>query len=261
MSKKDVLILTLSTIILLFFLKNISYGKTFTLGVSTTVPINDKIVQDGSIISSTPKGYVLTTKLYDMSVIGIVDLKAAVVFEESNEDDKVKRYPIVFSGTVNMLVSTINGPITKGDHITSSMIPGVGMRATKSGFVVGVAQENFTSANPKEVKPIQAVLVLRHSAPRATVQRNLFDVANLSAVAWTEEPLTVFRYLMAALVIIISFFLGFFVFGRIAARGVEALGRNPLAARVIQLGIVLNVFVTIAIIAAGILVAILILTI
>jgi len=55
--------------------------------------------------------------------------------------------------------------------------------------------------------------------------------------------------------------LGFVAFGRVAGRGVEALGRNPLAARVIQLGIFLNVFITVAIIAAGILVAILILTI
>ena len=70
---------------------------------------------------------------------------------------------------------------------------------------------------------------MRYSAPRATMQRNLFDVANLSAIAWTEDPLTVFRYLMAALVIILSFFLGFFVFGKTAARGVEALGRNPEA--------------------------------
>lgn len=237
------------------------YAEDLTLGVATTVPINDSNVNDGSIISNSSKGFTLTQKPYDMSVVGVVVLNAAISLEATSPSDKVKRYPIVYSGTTHILVSTINGPITKGDYITSSSIPGVGMRSTKAGFVVAAAQENFTSKNPKELKRIEAVLFMRHSAPRATLQRNLFDVANLSALAWTEEPLTVFRYLLAGIVILLSFFLGFISFGRVAGRGVEALGRNPLAARVIQLGIALNVFITVAIIAAGILVAILILTI
>ena len=246
---------------LFLLLKSPIHGTDLTLGVATSVPINDLKVNNGSIVSSSAKGFILTKTPYDMSIIGVVALNAAVSIEANSQNDKIKRYPVVSSGISKILVSSINGPIAKGDAITSSPIPGVGMKATKSGFIVGIAQESFTSGDTKQLKPIQANIVMRHSAPRATMQRNLFDVANLSAVPWTEEPLTVFRYLMAALVIIISFILGFFVFGRIAARGVEALGRNPLAARVIQLGIVLNVFITVAIIAAGILVAILILTI
>jgi hypothetical protein len=35
-----------------------------------------------------------------------------------------------------------NGPIQKGDYITISNEPGVGMKATESGFTVGVALEN-----------------------------------------------------------------------------------------------------------------------
>jgi len=244
-----------------FCLASTISAKDLTLGVATTVPINDSNINDGSIVSSSSQGFTLTKRPYDMSIVGVVALNAAISLEGTSLSDKVKRYPIVSSGTTGILVSTINGPIAKGDHIASSSIPGVGMRATKSGFVVAAAQENFTSKNPKELKRMQAVVIMRHSAPRATLQRNLFDVANLSAIAWTEEPLTVFRYLMAGIVILLSFFLGFVAFGRVAGRGVEALGRNPLAARVIELGIALNVFITVVIIAAGILVAILILTI
>ena len=244
-----------------FWLSSGIFADDLTLGVATTIPISDSNVNNGSIVSSSSKGFILSQKPYDMSVVGVVAVKPAVSLEAASLSGDVKRYPVISTGTTGILVSTINGPIAKGDHIASSSIQGVGMRATKAGFVVAAAQENFSSKNPKELKRIEAVLIMRHSAPRATLQRSLFDIANLSAIAWTEEPLTVFRYLLAGVVILLSFLLGFFSFGRVAGSGVEALGRNPLAARVIQLGIALNVFITVAIIAAGILVAILILTI
>jgi F0F1-type ATP synthase membrane subunit c/vacuolar-type H+-ATPase subunit K len=52
-------------------------------------------------------------------------------------------------------------------------------------------------------------------------------------------------------VVILSFILGFISFGRIANTGVEALGRNPLAGKMIQFGIFLNVLITISIVIAG----------
>jgi len=247
-------------LVLLTFIPRNIFAQDLVLGVATTVLINDEKVNNGSIVSTSDKGFFLTTKPYDQSVIGVVALNPAVKIEGPTPTTG-KSYPVVSSGNFKVLVSTINGPIVRGDSITSSTIPGVGMKATKSGFVLGVAQESYTSDDFKQIKPINVAVTMRHSAPRATLQRNLFDVANLSALAWTEEPLTVFRYLMAAFILIVSFILGFYIFGRVANRGVEALGRNPLAARVIQLGIGLNVLITVAIIGAGILVAILILTI
>ena len=242
------------------FMPSVIFAKDLILGVATSVEISDAKVNDGSIVSSSNKGFVLSQKPYDLAMTGVVAMNSAVSIEASKQSTKGSLYPIVSSGTARVLVSTINGPIAKGDLITSSTIPGVGMKATKSGIVVGSSLENYRSKNIKELKPIQASLQIRHSAPRTSLQRNLLDVANLSALAWTEEPLTVFRYLTAAIILIVSFILGFYVFGRVAGRGVEALGRNPLAARVIQLGIGLNVLITLAIITAGILVAILILT-
>src|SRR3989338_6521903 len=261
MKLKTGFILLLFCLILISFFGRKIHGLETTLGVATSVPIKETNVNDGSIVSTSAQGFILTKKPYDITIAGVVTLNAAISIEAINQTDKIKYYHIVSSGTAKVLVSTINGSIKTGDSLTSSPIPGAGMKATKSGFIIGTAQENFTSTDSNQLKPIKAVLIMRYSAPRATMQRNLFDVANLSAIAWTEDPLTVFRYLMAAFVIILSFFLGFFVFGRTAARGVEALGRNPLAARAIQLGIALNVLITVAIIAAGILVAILILTI
>ncbi len=43
------------------------------------------------------------------------------------------------SGRVPVKVSTKNGDIQPGDYITTSDIPGVGMKATEAGRVIGKA--------------------------------------------------------------------------------------------------------------------------
>ena len=74
-----------------------------------------------------------------------------------------------------------------------------------------------------------------------------------------EGPGPLFKYIMAAIVVLGSMILGFLTFGRAAAKGVEALGRNPSASRIIHLGIVFNVTIVVAIALAGLVVAFLIL--
>jgi F0F1-type ATP synthase membrane subunit c/vacuolar-type H+-ATPase subunit K len=63
--------------------------------------------------------------------------------------------------------------------------------------------------------------------------------------------MTVFKYFIAALIVFASFFFGFYIFGRVAGKGVEALGRNPLASKMIEMGIVMNVVITVVIILSG----------
>ncbi len=50
---------------------------------------------------------------------------------------------VATSGVVQVLVSDINGKISRGDSITASPIAGVGMKATDNIKIVGVAQDNF----------------------------------------------------------------------------------------------------------------------
>lgn len=51
--------------------------------------------------------------------------------------------PLTLSGRIPLKISNVNGPIKTGDPITSSSIPGIGMRATKSGTIVAKALEEF----------------------------------------------------------------------------------------------------------------------
>lgn len=56
--------------------------------------------------------------------------------------EAVKKSPVVSDGAAFVRYNLQNGPIQKGDYITISNEPGVGMKATESGFTIGVALEN-----------------------------------------------------------------------------------------------------------------------
>lgn len=58
-------------------------------------------------------------------------------------------------GRVPVIVSGENGPIKKGDRITSSSIAGIGMKASRAGSVVGRALEDF---DPEKLGSCDATL-------------------------------------------------------------------------------------------------------
>lgn len=223
-----------------------------SFGVAYYVPLKDKKASEGSIVSFTKEGYVLSNTSYDPLVVGIVARNPAVIFEVESLKSET---PILSTGNTYIRVSAENGQIKKGDPITSSTVPGVGMKATLSGYVVGSSLENYNPQNPKEVKTIAATLNIHFVALQQKKLDNLWDVFNLTALATYEQPTTVFRYFLAGLIVVISFIFGFVSFGRVASRGIEALGRNPLAGRMIQFGIFLNVIITVSIILAGLAIA------
>lgn len=232
--------------------RDLSVGVDTTLGVANYFPVSEKNVKDGNIISSSTKGFVLSKTQYDPFMVGVVTVNPAVAFDGSISEGKV---PVVTSGNAFVIVSGINGPIKKGDVITSSQSPGVGMRAIKSGYVLGTALEDFAPQDASDTKRIMITLNFHHAVGVLAISNKLSDIFRLSEIATYEEPTTVFKYVAAILVIVVSFIFGFVFFGRIATMGVEALGRNPLASRTIQIGIFLNVLITIAVIASGVLIS------
>ncbi len=227
-----------------------------SLGVAQMVAVNAKSVQDGSIISSSPNGPILSDIPYDPQVLGVVARDAAIIFTSTEVKNGV---PVIPVGRVYVLVSTANGPIKTGDEITTSTTPGVGVKATKDGYVLGTALEDDTNPNTKQVDKIALNLELHYFNAKPTLAGSLSDIFKLAILPTKNGPSAIFKYLVAALVLFGSLILGFLTFGRTAAKGVEALGRNPAASRAIQLGIIFNVFIVIVIILAGLSIALLIL--
>lgn len=59
---------------------------------------------------------------------------------------------VATSGTLDLLVSDVNGVVVQGDHITASPLAGVGMKANGNVRVVGIAQGGVTGARETTIK-------------------------------------------------------------------------------------------------------------
>lgn len=220
-----------------------------SIGIANHVPIQGDNIKNGNIISSDESGYALSSIPYDPLVIGVVSTNPAVSLDIEGADENA--YPVVSSGNVEVNVSTINGDIKVGDFIASSNIPGVGMKASQAGYILGRALDPYTAASSDQIGQINIALNLHYSYSTQKTPSNLKDILSLSMLATYESPSAVFKYIVAGVVILLSFILGVVSFGRVANTGVEALGRNPLAGKMIQFGIILNVLITLSIIVAG----------
>jgi len=226
------------------------------LGNAVNVEINAENVPVGSIISGSEEGYIISPSEYDSGIYGVTTETPAITLDNINDSNLI---PVVFSGQTRVLVSIQNGEIKKNDLITSSSLPGVGMKAINNGFVLGTALEDYTGEENGTI--LVNVSPHYYDTAESSYTNNLFSLlANARNSAYLS-PLEALRYLVAALVALFAFVLGFIYFGKVAQRGVEAVGRNPLAGRFIEFSVILNVLLTALIIVVGLAIAYLILII
>ena len=97
-------------------------------------------VDDGTIVSLDPNilaGVVKSTTPYDNRVLGIISTKPGLVMGGAHGNG----VPVLvaLTGRVPIKVSDENGIIKAGDYLTSSSTPGVAMKATRAGPVIGQA--------------------------------------------------------------------------------------------------------------------------
>lgn len=229
-------------------------------GIANYLTVSDKNATDGSIIASTEKGYALSTIPFDPLIYGVITTNPAMSF--GNEEDQTTK-PVISAGKTYVNISSVNGNIKEKDFITSSTIPGVGQKADKNGFILGTALESYQSNDPKKVGKILVFVNPHYNGATGSVgaaaRTNLLSTIKNAANVTSLSPLESLRYLFAAGAAIAAFVLGFIYFGRVAMTGVEALGRNPMAGRLIQLGVVLNLILTVGIMTVGLGIAYLIL--
>lgn len=225
-----------------------------SLGIAGYIPLEiTDALQDGSVISHNNNLYFITQEPYDKSMVGVYDTAPALAFEPLNTDNQI---PMITSGTVEVLVNTSNGEIKKGDPVTSSAIPGQAMKANKSGFLLGVAQADFDgSSGQAGLVPVMLDIKFafaQDSPDSEKISSRLLTVISASAIAAIDEPTVAFKTVVAAFLLIISLVIAFLTFARVAQKGIEALGRNPLASRMISVGIAMNIAVSVLIIISGV---------
>ncbi len=250
MSKTSSLVIGLLVISLILIKPALAQTTSGLQGIAVSISISDT-VKDGDIICSDSNGYALCKKANDPSIFGVVNDKPAAYF-----DVIVKNKHLVLSnGEVKVNVSGESGKIAEGDLITTSATPGEGQKATKNGYVLGVAEEAFGGANKDAKGQILVSLNIHPTSSLSDVKTNLIETVRGGLAGATVSPFATLRYSVAALMVILAFILGFIYFGRVAKAGVEAIGRNPLAGRQIQFNIVLNILLTIGIVIAGLVIA------
>lgn len=233
-------------------------GTEASLGIARLVELQEQDVQDGHVIASSENGPILANIPYDGHVIGVVARDAAIVISSSDIEEG-EGVPVISNGQVYILVSSQQGAIEKGDLLATSDIPGIAVKAVESGYVLGSALEDYDNSDPNRTEKIAAELDLHYFNSKPTFPGSLTDILKVALLSTDQGPSSLFKYIVAALVVLASFVLAYLTFGRTAAKGVEALGRNPAAKSTIHLGIIFNVAIIIIIILAGLTVAFLIL--
>lgn len=223
-----------------------------SLGVARIVDSKEKNPKDGSILSSSEGGNILANIPYDGHVLGVVARDAAIVLNATGNDG----VPVISTGTVYVLTSGKEGAIKKNDLLTTSTTPGVAVKATKSGYVIGTALEDYSS---NDANLIAVNLDLHYFNSKPTFPGTLTDIFKIAILPTKEGPTPILKYIVAGGVVLGSLVLGFVSFGRTAAKGVEALGRNPAASKIIHLGIMFNVAIVVMIGLVGLTIGFLIL--
>lgn len=227
-------------------------------GLAVTSEFAPGEVIEGDVMCSGSEGTKRCGFDYDVTMMGVYIEKPGVVLENKKSDTTK---PVVPLGNAFVRVSTINGPIKKGDFVTSSTKSGIAQRATKSGNVLGVAMEDFTTADANEIGKIMVSIHIRPAIVATSARGNLVETLKQGLLAPTLTPLASLRYVLAILIAGAAFILGFVYFGKVAKGGIEAIGRNPLAGRLIQMNVILNLALTVLIMGGGLVLAYVILII
>lgn len=228
-------------------------------GAASHIVVEDpSIFPDGAVVSFGNEKYVLSRE-GDSTVAGIVNLSPKI---EINDYPGQITVPIVKTGFGYALVSTEAGQIVSGDFLTLSVFPGILIKAgNQSEFVVGQALESYTSTEQGRI--LIDIFIQKRSPLYARTGLKLTDAARESffdmfAVLQTASQVPAnqaFRYVLSGMILLVALLLSLFTFARSAQKGLEAIGRNPLAKYTIMFGVGLNVLFSIVVVLCAVVAA------
>lgn len=112
-------------------------------------PTNDTSLMPGDLVSVDPSNPQYIQKATAGShLIGVISENPGFRLQQKQDElGDATWMPVALVGRVPVSVSTENGEIKSGDYLTSSSIPGVAMKATKAGQVIGQAMEGYSGSD------------------------------------------------------------------------------------------------------------------
>jgi fibronectin-binding autotransporter adhesin len=115
-----------------------------------------------------------TSGAYDSHALGVVSTAPGHILGDPNRPIGAGERPVLLalSGRIPVRVSLENGPILPGDYLTTSSTPGVAMKATKPGQMIGKALEGFSSTNPDAQGSVMTFANLTYADPNTSTTAN-----------------------------------------------------------------------------------------
>lgn len=137
----------------------------------------DKSIMPGTVVAvdgSIDAGVQKTSGAYDGRALGIVSTEPGMVLGDphATNPNNNKMVLLALNGRVPVRVSMENGPIEAGDYLTTSSTPGVAMKATRPGQMIGKAMSAFSSSNPNAEGMVTAFTNLTYADPHSGVVAN-----------------------------------------------------------------------------------------
>ncbi len=233
------------------------FGQAY--GVVSYVNLgNDKDAKEGDIVIATGNTVFVSSTPYQNIIFGVVTPKPAASVKPktlppyAQSEGSSTTTPLITEGVALVTVNLKNGEIKRGDLITTSSVKGQGMKAIKSGYVLGNAMENFSSKNKDDTKKIAVSLNIHYEGGGETFTTRFVDFFKLAVLAAYQSPKLALKYLVVLLTSLVPIVYVFLSFGKVARLGIIALGRNPSASGKIYRGIFINLLISLAIMAAGV---------
>jgi hypothetical protein len=230
--------------------------------ISQGFTANSTNIAPGTLVSLVSgKSVVASSNTKNVSnIVGIADDKPLIELSGSGTSS----VQVVVNGTVQALVSDVNGDIKTGDKITASPLDGIGMKATTPTEIVGTAQANLSSVPTVHKKvessdgqttrqakvgllPIVVNVAYYTTSSQGGVSSFVPPFLQTVANAVSGHQVSPLHVLLGALALMLGFATAVVMLYVSIKSGVISIGRNPLAEGALRKGLVDVVIAAIAV--------------
>lgn len=204
----------------------------------------------GSIVSQQKS---TTDEVMAASTSNVDNLLGVVINDDSSllsvTNGQPNQVQIATSGTVQVLVSDINGKIERGDHITASPISGVGMKATGNVRVIGIAQSELQHGSKQTYKnkdgkeqtvtigdaPVLVNVAYFFKEPEKTIVPSAFQ--NIANTLAGKKVSTLPIFISAGIFIVTLIVVVSIIYSMIRS-SIISIGRNPMSQSAVYRGVI-----------------------
>ena len=138
--------------------------------------------ESGDLVAVDENGKAMvrkTKEAYDNKLIGVVSTSSALTIGQAAGEGRSVR--VAFTGRAPVKVSTENGPIYPGDLLTASSQPGVAMKATAGGAIIGQALDAFSETGVGRIV-VRLNITGHRTGVDAALQNGSFDQLALESI-------------------------------------------------------------------------------